>query len=321
MQKHMKACLLLAIAAGTAVANDPITTDTTPAGKIAGHVYINLATGERTIVPAGGRYGPAVWSNTGSCVGSFFWGGWTAPTNQEAIDWGSITNGVVIDGYQIAYATNLPDPASSGVPGFDAINYFYDDYLGFGNTGTVAAAFRVGPLPGSYDGQYWGWIVTIDLAGGFEFTLAGNDANCFDGLHEFGWGCAYNIPMAGFVTGPLPVTPMALGPCGTTAACSTGTATGVEDAFDLYFEYPQTNYDNTYNFGGFPAASAGSFYMELYGSAASCPPDWNGDTTLNTLDFIAFLNDFAAGSADYNGDTTTDSLDFLAFLNDFVAGC
>ena len=52
-----------------------------------------------------------------------------------------------------------------------------------------------------------------------------------------------------------------------------------------------------------------------------CAPDWNGDTTLNSQDFIAFLNDFVAGNADYNGDTTTNSQDFIAFLNDFVAGC
>lgn len=55
--------------------------------------------------------------------------------------------------------------------------------------------------------------------------------------------------------------------------------------------------------------------------AGGCPPDWNGDTTLNSQDFVAFLNDFTAGNADYNGDTTTNSQDFVSFLNDFVAGC
>ena len=52
-----------------------------------------------------------------------------------------------------------------------------------------------------------------------------------------------------------------------------------------------------------------------------CPPDWDGDTVVNSQDFIAFLNDFTAGNADYNGDTITNSQDFIAFLNDFVAGC
>ena len=65
------------------------------------------------------------------------------------------------------------------------------------------------------------------------------------------------------------------------------------------------------------AASTGSWATDL----ADCPPDWNGDTVLNSQDFIAFLNDFVAGNADYDGDTTTNSQDFIAFLNDFVAGC
>lgn len=64
---------------------------------------------------------------------------------------------------------------------------------------------------------------------------------------------------------------------------------------------------------------AGAAYVFDLGS--SCPPDWNGDTVLNSQDFIAFLNDFVLGNADYNGDTTTNSQDFIAFLNDFVAGC
>ncbi len=56
---------------------------------------------------------------------------------------------------------------------------------------------------------------------------------------------------------------------------------------------------------------------------AGCPADFNGDTTVNTLDFVAFLNAFVAGdaAADFNGDTTVNTLDFVAFLNAFVAGC
>jgi V8-like Glu-specific endopeptidase len=56
-------------------------------------------------------------------------------------------------------------------------------------------------------------------------------------------------------------------------------------------------------------------------AAESCSADYNGDCTVNSQDFVAFLNDFVAGNADYNGDTTTNSTDFIAFLNDFVAGC
>ncbi len=55
----------------------------------------------------------------------------------------------------------------------------------------------------------------------------------------------------------------------------------------------------------------------------SCPGDFNGDTAVNSLDFFAFLNAYAAGhpSADFNGDTVVNSLDFFAFLNAYVAGC
>ena len=54
-----------------------------------------------------------------------------------------------------------------------------------------------------------------------------------------------------------------------------------------------------------------------------CPADFNGDTTVNTLDFLAFLNAYTAGDprADFNGDTVVNTLDVLAFLNAFVAGC
>jgi hypothetical protein len=54
-----------------------------------------------------------------------------------------------------------------------------------------------------------------------------------------------------------------------------------------------------------------------------CPADFNGDTVVNSLDFIAFLNAFVATdpAADYNNDGIVNSLDFIAFLNDFVAGC
>ena len=66
---------------------------------------------------------------------------------------------------------------------------------------------------------------------------------------------------------------------------------------------------------------SGSAYV--FDLNCNCPPDFNGDTVVNSLDFIAFLNDFTTGnpSADHNNDGSVDSQDFIAFLNDFVAGC
>ena len=54
-----------------------------------------------------------------------------------------------------------------------------------------------------------------------------------------------------------------------------------------------------------------------------CDADFNGDCTVNTLDFLAFLSAFSSGdiSADCNGDGIINTLDFLCFLNLFAAGC
>jgi hypothetical protein len=65
-----------------------------------------------------------------------------------------------------------------------------------------------------------------------------------------------------------------------------------------------------------------------------CPADVNGDTELDVLDFLDFIDSFGACenqpapcagssgvSADYNGDTLVDVLDFLDFLDAFGIGC
>ncbi|HRQ73175.1 MAG TPA: GC-type dockerin domain-anchored protein [Phycisphaerales bacterium] len=54
-----------------------------------------------------------------------------------------------------------------------------------------------------------------------------------------------------------------------------------------------------------------------------CAADFNGDTVVNTLDVLAFLNAYSAGDprADFNGDTVVNTLDVLAFLNAYAGGC
>ncbi|HZW08784.1 MAG TPA: GC-type dockerin domain-anchored protein [Phycisphaerales bacterium] len=55
----------------------------------------------------------------------------------------------------------------------------------------------------------------------------------------------------------------------------------------------------------------------------TCTADWNADGAVNTIDFIAFLNDWAAKEqiADLNGDGVVNTLDFIQFLNLWAAGC
>ena len=54
-----------------------------------------------------------------------------------------------------------------------------------------------------------------------------------------------------------------------------------------------------------------------------CPPDFNHDCYVNTLDVLAFLNAWTIQdpAADFNGDGTVNTLDVLAFLNAWNAGC
>lgn len=67
----------------------------------------------------------------------------------------------------------------------------------------------------------------------------------------------------------------------------------------------------------------GYYYDDLSLLPANCYADFNGDGTVNTLDFLAYLNAFNGGdlAADCNGDETLNTLDFLCFLNAFNAGC
>ena len=61
----------------------------------------------------------------------------------------------------------------------------------------------------------------------------------------------------------------------------------------------------------------------LPGPAGDCVADFNGDGSLNILDFVDFQNAFTSGdeAADVNGDGNLDILDFVAFQNIFQAGC
>lgn len=56
-----------------------------------------------------------------------------------------------------------------------------------------------------------------------------------------------------------------------------------------------------------------------------CLADYNEDGTVNTLDFLSYLNDYTGatnqGDPDLNGDGEVNTLDFLLFLNLYTAGC
>ncbi|MBK7403106.1 MAG: hypothetical protein IPJ41_00385 [Phycisphaerales bacterium] len=87
-----------------------------------------------------------------------------------------------------------------------------------------------------------------------------------------------------------------------------------------------------------PTLSSGLSWEVSYGptdvvllvNGGLCAADWNGDGTVNTQDFIAYLNDWNAQrgadcsggcAADLTGDGAVNTQDFLLFLNLWTAGC
>ena len=74
----------------------------------------------------------------------------------------------------------------------------------------------------------------------------------------------------------------------------------------------------TYSFGLCPDPLGAM--VQFWGEAGTDPCDYanyNGDSTINTQDFLAFLNSWNNGEAmaNCNGDSTVNTQDFLCFLN------
>jgi len=65
------------------------------------------------------------------------------------------------------------------------------------------------------------------------------------------------------------------------------------------------------------------FEVLVRGEVVGCVSDWNADGSVDTLDFLAYLNDWVARDliADLTGDGTVDTQDFLEFLNLWAEGC
>jgi hypothetical protein len=71
------------------------------------------------------------------------------------------------------------------------------------------------------------------------------------------------------------------------------------------------------------ATSDTSEFSACVTAEAGCAADFNGDGSLNILDFVAFQNAFVAGDpdADCDGNGALNVLDFVCFQNLFKAGC
>jgi hypothetical protein len=200
------------------------------------------------------RYGSYIWNNMAN-------DGWfTGFTyNYLFMDWGSLpdaNNGLpdeVADGFQFVYATGGNQPG-----GVTWIVYYFDEATGFGDVNWLQEAgfiFTGLPDAAGLPAGYWGWTVTVDLAGGgYEFLVADRTST----LVESGLGVAqvnlYVNPLT--VTGGTLTLPPFIGGNGDT---------GTTDAFDIF--YPTGGYKGAYFFGGWPLNPYGSFQNGLFGAS------------------------------------------------------
>lgn len=100
----------------------------------------------------------------------------------------------------------------------------------------------------------------------------------------------------------------------------TGTAPAGTVGVDFFMLFIQFADDD------FPFGAPGAMFFDkasLELEEPTCDVDINNDGSVNTQDFIAFLNLWTAGNstADWNNDGTVNTQDFIAYLNDWNAGC
>lgn len=186
----------------------------------------------------GPEFGPAIAWDATDFVPSFF-GNAIA---DEEVDWGDVTPGTVVNGFQIGYATDSATPVDLDVT-------FYAPGNGGLDASATIASFTIAGLPGSAGGGVEAFAFDIDLEGGSEFVIAGGDLDA-DGLDDFEYGYNFTAYSGGSSTGPLLVGP---GP----------DAPGAEDIWDNYAGGTQNGggVGSTFFFGGDPFAQ---FHMRLY---------------------------------------------------------
>ena len=245
-----------------------------PKGSIPGRATYHMATGQweihsqpNTVAPQGDVRGPApfnlVWSSISES--GFYTNRIPGGALREAFDWGVVCGDIAptartLNQFVFAYATaDVP-----AVPSTLSVDIFlYDSFdplcvadpdgtlAGFNCLAANGAGYTIGELPGSTAGEVAGWIITIDLTGGFEYPMTG-------GEFAYSYSNWVNFTNAG----PLITNEDQIA------------APGTDDAFDSYPSAPQTQpILGTFFFGGAPYAQ---FYFEIYSSDTVCTPTNSG---------------------------------------------
>lgn len=315
----------------------------------AGHVYINLRTGERVVTPAGepgatsrSVLEPVFINEDFASNGNYFFGVDT-PTrsNHDLVCVGEIAYDTRVDAFKFAYATDIPPDNAPQTMGLNAVLWWFDcDDASFGSTFVPLFGMIVEDLNGTVVAppSFSQWIYLVDLSGtGTEFEIGDSDGSytgasgvpstgCStddDDLANFGWSYQFNQNQAG--------PPGTIGP--TFVLPENPEATGVADRFVLYSNPTggvRENRVGSFWLGGWPFAPYASSFTGLYANAGpGCSvANYNSDAEVDILDFLDFLDDFGdcenqpapcgtVSDADLTGDTIVDILDFLEFFEYF----
>lgn len=193
-----KSCMMVAVAAGAACSAFASEPQLAVASNFreAGHVYINMRTGERVFTPAGqsggtSRAGGGIFVNEDSAANGNYFFGLDNPTRvnasipalgTEGETGGDIPFNSQIDGLVMGYATNagLEIAPVSSLPGFTAIMWFYDNSNGNNSVGAVpAAGVALSSAPGAYfSSGFTGWTFTFDFGtGAYQWEMGDNDSS------------------------------------------------------------------------------------------------------------------------------------------------
>ncbi|MGE3106874.1 MAG: GC-type dockerin domain-anchored protein [Phycisphaerales bacterium] len=180
--------------------------------------------------------------------------------------------------------------------------------------------------------------MSMAFSGAGDAQVSGAGVNTLNAqatsLFEIRFSCADPTPyrLAGFVAEsghPASYGDVRLATAAGVTLHSVVSSTDESTAFDLAGTLPAGSYVVTARAQPRAVAPGG---QSAQGSAAcvvtlsiptqvQCRLDWNGDSMVDSTDFLDFVSDFLSGQADYNADGITDSADFFLFLTQFLGGC
>ncbi len=279
-----------------------------------------------TFEPAGRNetLGPGGSIYTNTLLSGFFFN--TSAAGTVIVDEGRVPSlasgigGVTQDSYTVtsfvfSYLTKRQD-ISLGGTGAEVILTFYERYTACDelfDTQPPAASYYLSGLPGSSaNGTSAAYIVTVSLAGGFEFCLRGDGDELVNGDERFGW--SFQILNETFGSaGPLIAGNPAGCPEGSgtyyldpdgcdNAGVGVGTGTGLNTA-DLFRR--ENVGPGCFFFSGSPFAS---FYMrlnsDLSGDCADCPNDDEFEDSDDCASALALPNGAPTDSTPADHDVT-----------------